>query len=248
MPVFNRQLGKVEKLAPQEAVKSMADHLRSVQEQLEYTLANLGEENFNETSLTDIGETIAAPIVEQSLTSITLEVTDPEGENESTIKLWANGAVISSASINLSGFVTFTSLEGSGTTMINGDNIKTGTISAIDIEGCNIVGSVFQSVLDSYGGVGGEIKMCYLDESLVAGGMFLEDQGAGTSDESRYRMFIYTKKVLNTPFAMKLQSAAGLSASATTVLALVGGTRINLTAPEININGTLNINGTKYGG
>lgn len=45
MPVFSSQLGKVEKLDEQDALKSIANHIRKIQEELEYRLANLDSEN-----------------------------------------------------------------------------------------------------------------------------------------------------------------------------------------------------------
>jgi len=52
------------------------------------------------------------------------------GETSSTLKLTANGINFSSVEISFSGVVTFDSLKTSGSTTINGDNIKTGQISA----------------------------------------------------------------------------------------------------------------------
>lgn len=48
----------------------------------------------------------------------------------STLTLSADGATLSSGTISFTGFVTFTDLTESGSTTINGDNIKTGTINA----------------------------------------------------------------------------------------------------------------------
>ena len=56
MPVFTKQLRNMETSTPQEAVKIMADHIRYIQEQLEYTLNNLDSSNIREieTDKTDI--------------------------------------------------------------------------------------------------------------------------------------------------------------------------------------------------
>lgn len=45
MPVFTQQLRNLDGATPQEAVKLMANHLRYIQEQLEYTLVNLDSGN-----------------------------------------------------------------------------------------------------------------------------------------------------------------------------------------------------------
>lgn len=48
MPIFTRSLQSVEKLTPQEAVKKMANHIKYIQEQLEYTLHNLDSQHIKE--------------------------------------------------------------------------------------------------------------------------------------------------------------------------------------------------------
>ena len=48
MPIFNQQLRKVDYDRPQEALKAMAQHIKYIQEQLEYTLMNLGSSNGTE--------------------------------------------------------------------------------------------------------------------------------------------------------------------------------------------------------
>ena len=50
--------------------------------------------------------------------------------------------------IDLTGMVTFSNLETSGQTVINADNITTGKITAVDIEGVNITGSKISSTGD----------------------------------------------------------------------------------------------------
>lgn len=48
MPVFAQSLQKIDPANPQEAIKKMANHIRYLQEQLEYTLLNLDSRNINE--------------------------------------------------------------------------------------------------------------------------------------------------------------------------------------------------------
>ncbi len=48
MPIFNTQLGRLSTERPQEAIKAMANHIRYIQEQLEYTLTNLDSSNVTE--------------------------------------------------------------------------------------------------------------------------------------------------------------------------------------------------------
>ena len=174
---------------------------------------------------------------------MTLSVTN--GSSSSTIRLLANGVQLSSQSISFSGMVSFTDLSTSGWTTINGDNITTGTIEAIDIYGCTIEGSTFKSVLKANGTVGGEIEFCYLNTNYVAGGIRLDDQGAGTEYERAYRMFIYTNHVGGVGFAMKLQSASGISMEADENVFLYAGTRMTIRGDSgIYLTGDVYVNGT----
>lgn len=171
------------------------------------------------------------------------------GDSSSTITLTANGAAISSQNIRFTGMVTFAGLS-EGTTTINGACIKTGTISAVNISSCNIEGCTFRSVMQGYGSYGGEIQFCYLYSSWVAGGIRLDDQGAGTSSESRYRMFLYTNYIAGISFAMKLQSAGGMSLTCQSDLYLSSGIGVQVHGPTgielygpVRIQGSLTVNG-----
>ena len=53
MPIFNTQLRKIDFANPQEALKEMANHIRYIQEQLEYTLMNLDSTNITEIDTKD---------------------------------------------------------------------------------------------------------------------------------------------------------------------------------------------------
>ncbi len=48
MPIFTQQLSKLEYTNPNEAIRHMANHIRYIQEQLEYTLMNLDSSNITE--------------------------------------------------------------------------------------------------------------------------------------------------------------------------------------------------------
>ncbi len=58
MPIFTQSLQKIDTSNPQDAIKKMANHIKYIQEQLEYTLFNLDSQNINEidtdkTTITD---------------------------------------------------------------------------------------------------------------------------------------------------------------------------------------------------
>ncbi len=48
MSIFARTMQKIDASNPQEAIKKMANHIRYIQEQLEYTLLNLDSSNITE--------------------------------------------------------------------------------------------------------------------------------------------------------------------------------------------------------
>ena len=56
--IFTQQLQRIDAANPQDAIKKMANHIKYIQEQLEYTLLNLDSRNINEidinkTTITD---------------------------------------------------------------------------------------------------------------------------------------------------------------------------------------------------
>lgn len=58
MPIFTQSLQKIDTAKPQDAIKKMANHIKYIQEQLEYTLLNLDSRNISEidtdkTTITD---------------------------------------------------------------------------------------------------------------------------------------------------------------------------------------------------
>lgn len=67
----------------------------------------------------------------QTVEGFTLTATN--GSSSSLLKLTSGGVVISSTQIRFTGMVTFSDLSGSGTTVINGDNIRSGTISGVTL-------------------------------------------------------------------------------------------------------------------
>ena len=48
MPIFTQSLQRIDSANPQEAIKKMANHIKYIQEQLEYTLLNLDSRNIAE--------------------------------------------------------------------------------------------------------------------------------------------------------------------------------------------------------
>lgn len=141
-------------LSGEEGLEAKVEKLSSwafkLYESLRYTLYNLGGDNFNETELHLITSPILARIedadknvaelrVQADLISASLE--NAEGDI-AALQVQANGisATVSSLDgrvsgleVNLDGVVFFSNLT-DGVTQISGNNIKTGTISAINIK------------------------------------------------------------------------------------------------------------------
>ena len=176
-----------------------------------------------------------------------LRITASNGTQSSTLSLTSNGLQLSSTTIEITGMVKFTDLSTSGRTTINGGNITTGIISAIDIssvtiDGSSITGSTFETILTSHG-IGGEIKCYYLSntsENYLAGGLRLDDMGG--SGDSQYRMFLYTKSTLGVPFALKLESAGSMSLSSGNSLWMYAPNTVQITGSTIKMYGTVYVN------
>lgn len=176
-----------------------------------------------------------------------LRITASNGTQSSVLSLTSNGLQLSSTTIEITGMVKFTDLSTSGRTTINGGNITTGIISAIDIssvtiDGSSITGSTFETILTSRG-IGGEIKCYYLSntsESYLAGGLRLDDMG--DSGDSQYRMFLYTKSALGVPFALKLESAGSMSLSSGNSLWMYAPSTVQITGSTIKMYGTVYVN------
>lgn len=123
-----------------EKFRMVSDYLYMLREQLQYSMANLGRENFNDSSFDDIAHIINEPVyvrledTDGKLSSLiqTVDGFDlrvENGETSSVIRLMSGRAEISSQVIRMNGLVTFTGLA-EGTTIIDGGCIQTGTIDA----------------------------------------------------------------------------------------------------------------------
>lgn len=175
--------------------------------------------------------------LQQTVNSFSLSVSN--GEDSSTISLNRNGVAVSSKTISFSGMVLFSDLSRSNSyTIINGGNIRTGKISAIDFEGCN-----YKTLLGSGQAISdGEIMMCYLGYGNVAGGIKLDTGGSGSPNEANWRMFIYTSKVYSVPFALKLKSSGGMSLESDQLIYMEAATTLRIVAPSIHLAGNVYIN------
>lgn len=166
----------------------------------------------------------------QTVYGITLSVTN--GETSSQIRLMAGSTELSSAQITLRGCVTFADLSGSGKSEINGDNITTGTLEALTVNGCQISGSTFSTCLAYDSSVSGQLNFHYLNENYLAACIRLDDSGDGTDSDGKYRLYISTRSVGGVPFHLKLESAGGMSLVSEEVLYIRSGGNLSLHSTE----------------
>lgn len=136
-------------------------------------------------------------------TTSSFNLTAQNGSSSSIISINQNDTAIASASISFTGMVTFSDLSQSGRTTINGDNIKTGAITSMDINACTITSTLLAGDEQSTG----QIMMYDGETEKVVGGIRLDNMGAGNDWENQYRMFVYT----DDKYSLKLESVQGLS-------------------------------------
>lgn len=222
-------------------------NLGTVSSQLQDAEGNISSLQQTATSLTSDISDLEGNYTTLQQTVSGLRITASNGTQSSTLTLTSNGVQLSSTNVQITGMVTFTDLSTSGRTTINGGNITTGIISAIDIssvtiDSSSISGSTFETVLTAYG-VGGEIKCYYLSnigDTYLAGGLRLDDQGG--SGDSTYRMFLYTRNALGVAFALKLESAGSMSLSSGNSLWMYAPNTVQITGSTIKMYGTVYVN------
>ena len=134
-------------------------NISSLQQTAASLSAQLEDAEGNISAIYQISESLSTR-VQQTATSLTSDISDLEGNyttlqqtvsglritasngtQSSTLTLTSNGVQLSSTNVQITGMVTFTDLSTSGRTTINGGNITTGIISAIDISSVTIDGS-----------------------------------------------------------------------------------------------------------
>lgn len=117
------------------------------------------------------------------------------GEIISTINQSAEAIQISADKVNLAGYVTISSLAGSGTTTIDGSNIKTGTIDSDRIGAKSITADKIsvdslQSISASIGGFAINDAAIYKGSAALGtsgnGNIYLGDAGFSLSDKLKY--------------------------------------------------------------
>jgi len=83
MPIFTQSLQKIDTSNPQDAIKKLYQHIKYLQEQLEYTLFNLDSQNINEI---DTDKTVITDSTGDTSIGAYINMTGPNGEKFSVGK------------------------------------------------------------------------------------------------------------------------------------------------------------------
>lgn len=189
----------------EETQSKLVDTANKLESKITQTASSL------ETKITD-GDNGLQSQITQTASELTSKITDTKSELETEItqKTDSISATVTSQGeliaqlrldvdgINLTGYVTFNDLKNSGSTIINGDNITTGTINADRI---NMTGAISwgdlssscQSTIEGMSGGGASvpsyIKSTYIDSTMIMsptiyGGIIT----AGTDDDGYLQM------------------------------------------------------------
>lgn len=166
------------------------------------TLSVSNEESSSTIKLMRDGVAVSSQKIEfTSAKGISLSVSN--GTSSSTIKLMSGSTVISSKSISFSGMVTFSDLSTSGSTTINGSNIKTGLISSDYIR---LYGEMYVYAGKTGEDIGGSIGYMKSSENDTYGISLRQSGGSGytatkgevsaTVNGSKMTFLYYLNKVL----------------------------------------------------
>lgn len=229
-------------------VSSLVQTTTSLSTRMTDAEGNIGTLQLTATSLQTSVSSLDGEVTKITQTVNGLELSVTNGEDSSVLRLMSGSAQLSSATIEITGMVTFSDLSNTGgKTVINGGNVSTGTISAINIEGCNITGSTFKTILSSSGNVGGEIKMYYINDvsdNYLAGGLRLDSDGG--SGDARYRLFLFTENVLGENFALKLDAAGAMSLESGSDIYIIanGSGEVSISGSTIRLIGQVLVNGS----
>lgn len=229
-------------------VSSLVQTTTSLSTRMTDAEGNIGTLQVTATSLQTSVSSLDGEVTKITQTVNGLELSVTNGEDSSVLRLMSGSAQLSSATIEITGMVTFSDLSNTGgKTVINGGNVSTGTISAINIEGCNITGSTFKTILSSSGNVGGEIKMYYINDvsdNYLAGGLRLDSDGG--SGDARYRLFLFTENVLGENFALKLDAAGAMSLESGSDIYIIanGSGEVSISGSTIRLIGQVLVNGS----
>lgn len=147
MPIFTQSLRKVDVTSPAEAIKEMANHIRYIQEQLEYTLMNLDSSNI--VSI-DTDDTQLSGSSLEGLSTLTQTVNwlastvSSQGSSISSLEQTSNSLSASVRDLQ-TGEATYLRMDSSGVSVVDG-NGQTVTIGKGNL---SLTGAIYWADLGS---------------------------------------------------------------------------------------------------
>ncbi|HMM05266.1 MAG TPA: hypothetical protein PKD52_01115 [Clostridiales bacterium] len=259
------------------SLKKIQNYLYVLREQMNYVLSNLGVENINESALGEMStlltEKVTAKITDaeehvaslqltaeglklsladaagnisalvQSVEGLSLTVKDKDG-NTSSVNL-------NSGALDLENLI-FNVLSTEGATVIDGSNIKTGTIDAVDISGVNISGCTITGSTFLTTGENSQIKLnggkisIYSIGGIFFGSLSFSEMGyVSLSSAARSGMMIYADNDLLIDARSGNTVAIGTAATAAEKIEIGNSSSyLQIKGDQILFTGTVKINGT----
>lgn len=200
----------------EEKLKAVSGYLYMLLEQLRYTLANLGQDNFNDTELDNLGKLITGPLtirVEETEKGVTQLTVTVDGVKSTVRSLDGRFSTVEQ---NVNGLNIQTV---GGTTCITGDHVKTG----------RLVSQNGASEIDLNTGeanLSGSYKITDPATRTPVGGIKYDTHGLGSATEAQNRMYLYT----DGGYAIKIEASGDLSLQGTRVVYLKSGVNIVFSA------------------
>lgn len=259
------------------SLKKIQNYLYVLREQMNYVLSNLGIENINESALGEMStlltEKVTAKITdaEEHVASLQLtaeglklSLTDAVG-NISALVQSVEGLSLSvkdkngsTSSVNLSSGtldlknLIFNVLSTKGATVIDGGNIKTGTIDAVDISGVNILGCTITGSNFLTAGENSQIKLnggkisIYSIGGTFFGSLSFSEMGyVSLASAARSDMVIYADNDLLIDARSGNTVAIGTAATAVQKIQIGNASsNLQIKGDQILFTGTVKINGT----
>lgn len=259
------------------SLKKIQNYLYALREQMNYVLSNLGVENINEASLGEMGDILTKKVsaqitdaaehvaavqltaeglklsltdatgrildLAQSVEGLSLSVKDKDG-NASSVKL--TGGVLDLKNL------VFNVLNTKGATVIDGGNIRTGTINAVDISGVNISGCTITGSHFLTTGENSQIKLNGGKISIYSiGGIFFGSLSFSEMGYVSLASAALSDLVIYADNDLLLDARSGSTVAIATAPAAAEKVRIGnaysdiqIKGNEIVFNGTVKINGT----
>ncbi len=240
---LNITLPDLSEISDKQNIEKIRGYLATLNDQLRYMMLNIDEDNLSENLSSTINTTAKQALetkdsviridenlskVSQTADKINWLISD--GNSSSDFSLTSGAISLISNSINMGGYVKFSDLSNNGTTVINGSNIISGTISADKLSVSSL-----ESISASIGG-------WYISGSSISSSAYGKGSFSINSAASSDSCWIRAKNSSgNTTFYISKDGSCYIEGSA-----ILGG---SITADKIStdVNKRLNLINNYYG-